>query len=112
MLLCLKQIRLPLLRFGFLESHILHAIYEIQENQTLAEVILFALGTTAFADNNNISVKRLLPSGEKIILKPKDSSFILKNGDKITVNASDGQTIQSITLTGAVRNAGISNCPS
>ena len=82
------------------------AIYEIQDNQTLEEVIDFALGTTAFADNKNISVKRLLPSGEKIIIKPDDSSFILKNGDKITVNASDGQTIQSIELTGAIRNAG------
>ncbi len=82
------------------------AIYEIQDNQTLAEVIYFALGTTAFADNNNISVKRLLPSGEKIVIKPEDLSFVLKNGDKITVNASDGQTIQSIELTGAIRNAG------
>ena len=82
------------------------SIYEIQDNQTLEQVISFALGTTAFADNDNISVKRLLPSGEKMIIKPKDPKFILQNGDKITVNASDGQTIQSITLTGAVRNAG------
>ena len=82
------------------------AIYEIIDNQTLAEVIAFALGTTAFADNNNISVKRMLPSGEKVVIKPKDPKFILQNGDQITVNTSDGQTIQSIELAGAIRNAG------
>ena len=74
------------------------AIYEIQDNQTLSEAISFALGTTPFADNNNISVKRLMPSGEKIVLNPKDSSFVLQNGDQITVNTSEGQTIQSIAL--------------
>lgn len=82
------------------------AIYEIQDNQTLSEVISFALGTTPFADNNNISVRRLMPSGEKIVLNPKDSSFVLQNGDQITVNTSEGQTIQSIALAGAIRNAG------
>jgi protein involved in polysaccharide export with SLBB domain len=82
------------------------AIYEIIENQTLSDVISFALGTTPFADINNISVKRLMPSGEKIVLNPKNLSFILQNGDQITVNTSEGQTIQSIALAGAIRNAG------
>lgn len=82
------------------------AIYEIIENQTLSDVISFALGTTPFADINNISVTRLMPSGEKIVLNPKNLSFILQNGDQITVNTSEGQTIQSIALAGAIRNAG------
>ena len=55
---------------------------------------------------SNISVERLLPSGEKIIINPKEMSFLLANGDKITVNSSEGQTLQSIELNGAIRNAG------
>lgn len=82
------------------------AIYEIKDNQSLSQVISFALGTTPFADMSNISVERLLPSGEKIIINPKEMSFLLANGDKITVNSSEGQTLQSIALNGAIRNAG------
>ena len=82
------------------------AIYEIKNNQTLSEVISFALGTTPFADLSNISVKRLMSSGEKRIFNPKDLGFVLKNGDQITVNTSDGQMIQSIEMAGAIRNAG------
>lgn len=82
------------------------AIYEIKDNQSLSQVISFALGTTPFADMSNISVERLLPSGEKIIINPKEMSFLLANGDKITVNSSEGQTLQSIALDGAIRNAG------
>ena len=82
------------------------AIYEIKDNQNLSDVISFALGTTPFADKSNISVKRLMASGEKIIINPKDNNFILQNGDQITINTSEGQTIQSIELAGAIRNAG------
>ncbi|MDC0942055.1 SLBB domain-containing protein [Gammaproteobacteria bacterium] len=82
------------------------AIYEINENQSLSDVISFALGTTPFADKANISVERLLPSGEKTIINPREMSFILVNGDKITVNSSEGQTLKAIELNGAIRNAG------
>ena len=82
------------------------AIYEIQDGQKLSEVINFALGTTPFADMDNISVKRLLASGESKIINPKDTDYILKNGDQITINTSTGQTIQSISMAGAIRNAG------
>ena len=83
------------------------AIYEIKQNETLYDLINFALGTTAFADQSNISVERLLISGETTILKPKDpSKFNIVNGDKITVNSASGQKINSIDLIGAIRNAG------
>ena len=82
------------------------AIYEIQDNQKLSEVIDFALGTTPFADMSNISVKRLMASGEKTIINPEDGNFILQNGDQIRINTSSGQTIQSLELVGAIRNAG------
>jgi polysaccharide biosynthesis/export protein len=54
----------------------------------------------------NISVKRLMASGEKTILNPKDTNFILQNGDQITINTSEGQTIESVKLVGEIRNAG------
>ena len=82
------------------------AIYEIQDNQKLSEVIDFALGTTPFADMSNISVKRLMASGEKTIINPEDGNFILQNGDQIRINTSSGQTIKSLELVGAIRNAG------
>ena len=47
------------------------SIYELSDDDTLEDVIEFALGTTPFADKDNISVERMLPSGERTILKPK-----------------------------------------
>jgi polysaccharide export outer membrane protein len=82
------------------------AIYEIKDKQTLSDVISFALGTTPFADMQNISIERLLVGGEKKILNPKDLNFTLQNGDKITINSSEGQTVQSVKLLGEIRNAG------
>jgi len=83
------------------------AIYEIKENETLSDLIEFALGTTAFSDLSNISVERLLPSGQKTIINPVDlDSFLVQDGDQIIVNSSEGQTLNSISLIGAIRNAG------
>ena len=47
------------------------AIYEIKENDTLSDLIEFSLGTTPFADLSNISVERLLLSGQKTVINPK-----------------------------------------
>jgi polysaccharide biosynthesis/export protein len=83
------------------------AIYEIVENESLEQLLKFALGTTPFADLSNISIERLLPSGQSTIIKPKNtSSFLMKNGDKVVVNSSKGQKINSILVSGAIRNAG------
>ena len=83
------------------------AIYEISPEDTLQELIRFALGVTPFADLSNISVERILPSGQKTIIKPIDRSrFVLKNGDKVVVNISQGEKINAVALHGAVRNAG------
>jgi polysaccharide biosynthesis/export protein len=83
------------------------AIYEIAANDSLEQVIKFALGTTPFADLSNISIERLLPSGQTTIIKPKAaSSFVIQNGDKIVINSSKGEKIDSILLSGALRNAG------
>ena len=45
------------------------AIYEIVDNESLEQLLKFALGATPFADLSNISVERLLPSGQSTILK-------------------------------------------
>lgn len=83
------------------------AIYEIKGNETLSDLIEFALGTTPFADLSNISVERLLPSGQKTIINPVDlDSFLVVDGDQIIVNSSEGQTLNSVSLIGAIRNAG------
>ena len=83
------------------------AIYELSGDDTLEDVIQFALGTTPFADQDNISIERLLPSGLRTVLNPATpSTFLLENGDRIIVNASIGQKINSVSVAGAVRNAG------
>ncbi len=83
------------------------AVYEISENDSLEDLLLFALGVTPFADKSNISVERILASGETTIIKPQNiSKLMLRNGDKIVVNSSYGQKINSISLFGAIRNAG------
>ena len=83
------------------------AIYEIEENQTLGDLIQYALGTTPFADKSNISIKRLLSSGETTTINPIDiNKFSLRNGDRVTVHSAEGQKINSISLIGAIRNAG------
>ena len=83
------------------------AIYEIAAGDSLEEVIKFALGTTPFADLSNISIERLLPSGQTTIIKPTTaSSFVIQNGDKIVVNSSKGEKINSVLLSGALRNSG------
>jgi polysaccharide biosynthesis/export protein len=81
--------------------------YEIQVNDNLGSVINYALGVNAFADINNISVVRMLPSGQTSVLNPNgDLSFALKNGDKITVNSAIGEKTNFFSINGAIRNAG------
>lgn len=83
------------------------AIYEISPEDTLQELIRFSLGATPFADLSNISVERILPSGQKTIIKPIDRSrFILKDGDQVVVNISQGEKINAVELYGAIRNSG------
>jgi protein involved in polysaccharide export with SLBB domain len=83
------------------------AIYEISEDDSLEDLMKFALGVTPFADESNISVERILSSGETTIIKPKNISKLkLQNGDRVVVNSSIGQKINSILLSGTIRNAG------
>jgi len=83
------------------------AIYEIKEGETLADILQYALGTTPFADFSNISVERILASGEKTILNPTNiDKFNIQNGDTIVVNSAKGQVINTISLYGALRNKG------
>ncbi len=68
------------------------AKYEIKDNDDLGSVLDYALGVNAFADINNISIERILPSGKTSVLNPNgDLNFKLQNGDKITVNSQIGE---------------------
>ena len=83
------------------------AIYELQPNETLDDLIKFALGVTPFADLSNISVERILPTGERTIINPSDpQKFIINNGDIININSAEGQTVNSLSLKGSIRNQG------
>jgi polysaccharide export outer membrane protein len=83
------------------------AIYEIKEGETLADILQYALGTTPFADLSNISVERMLASGEKTTLNPTNiEKFNIQNGDSIVINSAKGQSINTISLYGALRNKG------
>lgn len=83
------------------------AKYEIRDNDDLGSVLDYALGVNAFADINNISIERILPSGKTSVLNPNgDLNFKLQNGDKITVNSQIGEKTNYFSLKGAIRNAG------
>ncbi len=83
------------------------AKYEIKENDNLGSVLDYALGVNAFADINNISILRILPSGKTQILNPNgDLNFELQNGDKITVNSQMGEKTNYFSIEGEIRNAG------
>lgn len=94
-------------RISIIGEIIRPAIYEIIENNSLEDALNFALGVTPFADITNISVERILSTGQTTIIKPKDiSSFLLRNGDRVVVNSLKGNKVNSVSLLGAVRNAG------
>lgn len=83
------------------------SIYEIKDEDNLGSIISYALGVNAFADINNISIARILPSGKTTVLNPNgDLNFSLKNGDKITVNSQIGEKTNYFSINGRVRNAG------
>lgn len=83
------------------------AKYEIKDNDDLGSVLDYALGVNAFADVNNISIERILPSGKTAVLNPNgDLNYKLQNGDKITVNSQMGEKTNYFSLKGAIRNAG------
>ncbi len=83
------------------------AIYELKPEDTLDNLINFALGITPFADLSNISVERILPTGERTIVNPIDSKkFVVKNGDIIRINSAEGQIVNSLSIKGSIRNQG------
>jgi polysaccharide export outer membrane protein len=81
------------------------AVYEFKEGESLSNIIDFALGVTPFADLRSVSVKRILPTGQKTILNPVNrKDFQVENGDIITVNPSYGQVVDFVSLKGSIRN--------
>ena len=86
------------------------AIYEIKDGEHLEDVLSFALGFTEMADRRNITLQRRteLGSFETIQVSEENfSSFQVKSGDKIIVNALNGEELNTVAIAGAIRNPGI-----
>ena len=86
------------------------AIYEIKDGEFLQDILSFALGFTEMADKRNITLQRKTEMGSLETLQVSEenfASFPLKTGDRIIINAVEGEQLNNITLAGAVRNPGI-----
>ena len=83
------------------------AKYEIVTNQTLAEVIGYALGYTPLADLDRIIIRRVTSSQETLYI-PRDeiASFKLVAGDEVLIQKSTLSKSNYVSIEGEIRNAG------
>ena len=83
------------------------AKYEIVTNQTLAEVIGYALGFTPLADLDRIIIRRMTSSQETLYI-PRDeiASFKLVAGDEVLIQKSILSKSNYVSIEGEIRNAG------
>ena len=83
------------------------AKYEIVTNQTLAEVIGYALGYTPLADLDRIIIRRMTSSLETLYI-PRDeiASFKLVAGDEVLIQKSTLSKSNYVSIEGEIRNAG------
>ena len=82
--------------------------YEIKDGETVKDVIEFALGFTPDASQSGIVVQRETSTGQKTTLEVDDpSSFRLNANDEILVRKSSGETLNFVSLSGAIRTEGI-----
>jgi len=86
------------------------AIYEIKDGEHVEDILSFALGFTEMADKRNITLQRKTEIGSLETMQVSEenfSSFQVKSGDRIIVNAVAGEELNTIALAGAIRNPGI-----
>ena len=84
------------------------AIYEFKKGETVKDLINFSLGMTATADIHNITLQRSNQFGQKESLNISiDSGIQLQENDVVIVNDAVGDSINYISLNGAIRNSGI-----
>lgn len=90
------------------------AIYELKENESIAQLLAFAGGISPSAAEQNMVLQRIYPDGRKdyeTILKPSDyisgkDSLSLRNGDVLTVFWSAEISVFNTTILGAVKYPG------
>lgn len=83
------------------------AIYEFKQGETFQDLIQFGLGFKQSANLDNISLQRRNNFGQIETISVKSNQVLeLKNGDTFKVHSLEGETLNSILLTGAIRNSG------
>lgn len=83
-------------------------VYEVEPNETLADVIRFAGGFLGNAYTNNVTVIRKTPTEKEIldVTKSQFSDFKMKNGDEIQVGKILNRFSNLVQITGAVYRPG------
>lgn len=84
------------------------AIYELKENETLADLISFSGGFSSQAYSKRIQVDRKTDSQRRLLNVESDlfSSFMVQNGDQINVNEILERYENRVTIQGAVFREG------
>lgn len=86
------------------------AIYEIKDGENVEDILSFALGFTEMADKRNVTLQRKTKLGSLETIQVSEenfSSFQVKSGDRIIVNPIAGEELNTVALSGAIRNSGI-----
>ncbi len=84
------------------------AIYEITPNTDLADIIRIAGGLKPTALHSNITIKRPIDAGLKVITRnlKQSSSFALQAGDSVAVHPKAQSYAGAVTLSGAFTEGG------
>ncbi|WP_343700855.1 SLBB domain-containing protein [Chitinophaga sp.] len=84
------------------------AIFEVEDSETLQDVINFAGGFTDLAYKNVIRANRINNKEREVVNIPYETvpSFLLRAGDKFTVDSVLNRYTNRVTITGAVFHPG------
>ena len=84
------------------------AIYELKENESLSDIINFALGFDSTANQANISIKRRNSDGNYISINTNlQENPSIVHGDVIQVFPLIGSDLNEVYVEGAIRNPGM-----
>lgn len=81
------------------------AVYEIKDEDSFSDILRFANGYSGYANQNSISLKRVINGVTKVFSLTKDELYDLKlsNNDSIFI---EEYKVNEITISGAVNNPG------
>lgn len=89
------------------------AVYELEENESYADLLKLAGGTKAKAALNSASVERFTEKQMKRVFnydfskRSSDLTLIPLDGDQVLIDGASEQFTQSITLIGAIERPGV-----